>query len=182
MMAEGKYSTITTAVAALGSLAVGIVGTYVSMSDTSPKSLEEIAKALTKIAAAVESVDTLDEESVATANSILLKTGEIGGAIVEKGTNVELTEYAGVVLNEEKIPLAMEETVAIELQGGERVSITFRSIHSNGSVYLFVNNRNLNRAIGQRPYTSRETGCFLELFDVDEAAATLSLIAVCPNA
>lgn len=181
-MAEGKYSTITTAVAAAGSFAVGIVGTYFSMSDTSPRSLEEIATALTKIAAAVESVDTLDEESVAAANAILLSTGEIGGAIVEKGSDVELTEYAGVVLNEERIPLALGNSVAIELQGGERVSMTFEAIHSNGSVYIYVNNRKLLRGAGQRPFTSRETGCFLELFEIDEAQQTLSLIAVCPNA
>ena len=180
-MAEGKMSGTTTAAAAIGSLGVGIVGTYLSMSDTSPKSLEQIAASLSQIVAAMEAVDNVDEGTVQTATQILLSTSEIGEALVEKSTEVELEPLAGVILNEERIKLAFEDSIAIALKGTERVALTF---HFSGRNYvqLYVNDALRNFRTGQRVFESDDTGCFLELVEHDREAPSVSMIAVCPPA
>ncbi|MEM7327362.1 MAG: hypothetical protein AAF437_01405 [Pseudomonadota bacterium] len=178
-MAEGKIGGLTTAFAAIGSLAVGVVGTYLSMSDTTPKSLEEISDSLSKIAAAVDNVDNLDAESAATASAILLKANQIGERIFEKGTDLELENVAGVILNEDQIELGIGDTVAIELQDQERVSLTFH-FAGNNYVQIYANGRLRSVSAGQRIFESEDTGCLVELFKYDREAPSLSLVSVCP--
>ena len=178
-MAEGKISSGTAAGAALGTFALGIVGTYLNMSDTSPKSLEQIADALSQIAAVVDTVDSVDADTAETASAILLKASEIGVSIVEKSTEVELESVSGIILNEDKIHLDFGESVAIEMRGKERVALTF---HFSGRNYLqlYVDGVLRNFRAGERVWESANTGCFLELTDHDTEAPSLAMISVCP--
>ncbi|MDJ0922691.1 MAG: hypothetical protein QNI84_16305 [Henriciella sp.] len=161
-MAESKFSTITSAISGLGGLAVGAAGMFLAIGDTSPKSLEQMAVALTQIAENLDSVSEIDPNSAEEASAILIKASEISSRIVRQSSGIELPGVDAVLIQDEPLPVAIGSTQSMLLGTGDRVSVTYVRPNSNGFYTLVVNDITHTFGTGNRLFETEDGRCFIE--------------------
>lgn len=179
-MAEGKFLSLANAGGAVAGAAVGALGVFFSLGDTSPTSLAGMATSLERIAENLDKMGDIDPASAEEASALLTRADEIGRKVVEKASGVELPNVDGILLTDEGVDVPAAETKTVLLANGERISTSY--VTRSGSRFgLSVNGVQEAYHVGDRIYVSEQGGCFIELLRATPNYASVVVRPACPG-
>ena len=178
-MAEEKKSllNVANAAGAVGGVVVGASSMFLAMGDTSPKSLEDMAKAMNRIAVTLEKSGELDAASASAAADLVNSAQLISQEVAKKAVGIELPGMEGVLLPDEGVSIAKDDTKSLVLGNGDRVSVTY--LYHTSAYRLNVNGKEQYYQLGARVYESEDKSCFVEILRSDADFSKVVVRPVC---